>query len=77
MYVNFCADYRLVVVCSDEGEQKSLPVSCLQKYRCSLPNIDLEKIKNYVQYHLQNREESTVRTPFASFVDQQKLVMYV
>lgn len=68
----YCTDYRLVIVCSSEGEQKSLPVSRLQKYRRSLPNTDPENIKEYVQYHLKYQEKSADRTPFASFVDEQK-----
>ena len=68
-------DYRLIVICSSEREQKSIPVSRLQAYRRKLPNINFEDIQKYAQNHLCNSNHSTRKKVFASDVDADKYVI--
>ncbi len=66
--------YRLVLICSSDGDQKSIPVSRLQSYRRVIPQPDSGNIQKYIRYHLSCSQNLTSTKVLAPKIDDEKLV---
>jgi hypothetical protein len=66
-----CADYRLVIICSSEGEEKSLIISRLHRCRRQFaePKNDIQ-LKGYLKAHFTGQIK--FEAPAASFIDSEK-----
>ena len=79
----FSIDYRLVIICSNEDEDKSHMVSKLQLYRRPLITVYSDRefaiyLKNHFTTSSQRAQSRTVgQTTLASEVDPDKLVLFV
>lgn len=67
-------DYRMVIVCSKDGNTNSSPmISRLQLYeRFNKPSFTDEECKQYVMSHFIHDKEESTATLYASSVDLQK-----
>ena len=76
-------EYRIVIICSNEDEEKSFLISKLHLYkRQFVPQTDIQEFKNYLTIHFtkQSNKSMTLRheaETLASVVDQEKYVFKV
>ena len=71
-------EYRIVIICSNEDEEKSFLISKLHLYkRQFVPQTDIQEFKNYLTIHFTKQSYKTSRheaETLASVVDQEKYV---